>query len=83
MNLTSGAASLVLAGVLAAGAEGSATSNLGAGGLWMMKRRGARRDRQLDILEAANRETSERMAEASQGLRPHGEVLAELLRRTA
>ena len=40
-----------------------------AGGLWMMKRSGERRDRQLDIMEAAQHR--------------QGDVLAELLRRTA
>ena len=43
------------------------------GGLWMMKLSGERRDRQLDLMEAAQREQGERQ----------GEVLAELLRRTA
>jgi uncharacterized membrane protein YciS (DUF1049 family) len=47
-----------------------------AGGLWMMKLSGERRDRQLDLMEAAQREQGE-------VLRQQGDVLAELLRRTA
>lgn len=49
-----------------------------AGGLWMMKLSGERRDRQLDLMEAAQREQAERQGAA---LERQGEVLAELLRR--
>lgn len=45
-----------------------------AGGLWMMKRSGERRDRQLDLMEAAQREQGA-------ALERQGEALAELLRR--
>ena len=51
-----------------------------AGGLWMMKLSGERRDRQLDLMEAAQREQAERQGAA---LERQGEVLAELLRRDA
>ena len=51
-----------------------------AGGLWMMKLSGERRDRQLDLIEAAQREQGERLGTA---LERQGEALAELLRRTA
>ena len=46
-----------------------------AGGLWMMKLSGERRDRQLDLMEAAQREQGA-------ALERQGEVLAELLRRS-
>jgi uncharacterized membrane protein YciS (DUF1049 family) len=49
-----------------------------AGGLWMMKLSGERRDRQLDLMEVAQREQAERQGAA---LERQGEVLAELLRR--
>ena len=49
-----------------------------AGGLWMMKLSGERRDRQLDLIEVAQREQAERQGAA---LERQGEVLAELLRR--
>ena len=49
-----------------------------AGGLWMMKLSGERRDRQLDLMEAAQREQAERQGAAFER---QGEVLAELLRR--
>ena len=63
------------------------------GGLWMMNKASNIRNRQLDLMEAAQREQAERqdaalerqgemMTEALQGLRQQGEVLAELLRRT-
>ena len=46
------------------------------GGLWMMNKASNIRNRQLDIMEANQREQG-------QALRQQGEVLAELLRRTA
>ena len=49
-----------------------------AGGLWMMKLSGERRDRQLDLMEVAQREQAERQGAA---IERQGEVLAELLRR--
>ncbi len=46
------------------------------GGLWLMNKASNVRNRQLDIMEANQREQG-------QALRQQGEVLAELLRRTA
>ena len=58
-----------------------------AGGLWLMSRAGARRDRQLDLMETAQRDQAERLGTAldrqGQALERQGEVLAELLRRSA
>ena len=50
------------------------------GGLWLMSQTGKRRDRQLDMMEAAQREQAERLGTA---LERQGQALAELLRRTA
>ena len=58
-----------------------------AWGLRQIRLSGERRDRQLDLMETAQREQSERLGTAfdRQGaaLERQGEVLAELLRRTA
>ena len=62
-----------------------------AGGLWLMSRAGARRDRQLDPMETAQREQAERLGTAldrqgaalGQMLERQGQVLAELLQRSA
>lgn len=50
------------------------------GGLWLMSQTGKRRDRQLGMMEAAQREQAERLGTA---LERQGQALAELLRRTA
>ena len=56
-------------------------------GLVRMKEAGARRDREIDELAAAFRKQGEAMTQAftqqGQALERQGEVLAELLRRTA
>ena len=49
------------------------------GGLWMMNKASNIRNRQLDMMEAAQREQAERLGTA---LERQGEVLAELLRRS-
>ena len=61
-----------------------------AGGLWLMSRTGERRDRQLDLMEAGQREQSEALGKIGRALdrqgaalERQGEVLAELLRRSA
>ena len=61
-----------------------------AGGLWLMSRTGERRDRQLDLMEAGQREQSEALGKIGRALDRQGaaldrqgEVLAELLRRSA
>ena len=56
-------------------------------GLWQMRVSSQERNRQLDAMEAAQREQSRTQAEAlgeiGQALNRQGEVLAELLRRPA
>ena len=58
-----------------------------AWGLWQMRVSSQERNRQLDAMEAAQREQSRTQAEAlgkiGQALDRQGEVLAELLRRPA
>ena len=54
-----------------------------AGGLWLMSRTGERRDRQLDLMESNQREQGEALGKIGQALDRQGEVLAELLRRSA
>jgi hypothetical protein len=49
------------------------------GGLWMMNKASNVRNRQLDLMETAQREQAERLGTA---LERQGEVLAELLRRS-
>ena len=55
-------------------------------GLWQMRASSQERNRQLDIMEAAQREQSRTQSEAlgkvGQALDRQGDVLAELLRRT-
>ena len=69
-----------IAAVIVSGVVGLGQLILIGVGLAMMKRSGDRRDRQLDLMEAGQREQSERLGTA---LERQGEVLAELLRRTA
>ncbi len=59
------------------------------GGLWMMNKAANVRNRQLDIMEAnqkemgqALRDQSEALRDQGQALRDQSEALAELLRRT-
>ena len=79
--------------ILATWAQGAATLVVGAGqlvmigfGLRQMRLNGERRDRQLDAMETAQRDQSERQGEAlgkiGQALDRQGDVLAELLRRS-
>ena len=79
--------------ILARWAQVAATLVVGAGqlvmigfGLRHMRLSGERRDRQLDAMETAQREQSDRQGEAlgkiGQALDRQGEVLAELLRRS-
>ena len=49
------------------------------GGLWMMNKASNARNRQLDLMETAQREQAERLGTA---LERQGEVLAALLRRS-
>ena len=49
-----------------------------AGGLWLMSRAGVRRDRQLDLIETAQREQAERLGTA---LDRQGAVLSQMLER--
>ena len=49
-----------------------------AGGLWLMSRAGARRDRQLDLMETAQREQAERLGTA---LDRQGAALGQMLER--
>lgn len=79
--------------ILAMWAQVAATLVVGGGqlvmigfGLRQMRLSGERRDRQLDAMETAQRDQSERQGEAlgkiGQALDRQGEVLAELLRRS-
>ena len=76
-----------IAGLAVSAAVGFGQISLIAWGLRQMRLSGERRDRQLDLMETAQREQSERLGTAfdRQGaaLERQGEVLAELLRRTA
>ena len=75
--------------IIAMWAQVGATLIVGVGqcgliawGLWRMGKASEERNRQLDIMEAANREQTEALGKVGQALDRQGEVLAELLRRT-